>query len=225
LSIFYDEALSGVLAGEEFRHCIKVMRHKVGDNVDIIDGKGSIYKCLIASINKENLVYKIQESEICGVRNYHIIATSPTKNIDRIEWMVEKSVEIGIGAFYFMECERTERTRLNTDRLNKVVISAMKQSKNIYKPAIHGLMSFNECVRQLRGYVNKYIAHCNKEEKELVGLAPFVNPSVLLIGPEGDFSTKEVEIAVNMGYQPVSLGKSRLRTETAGMVGTVMLNL
>jgi 16S rRNA (uracil1498-N3)-methyltransferase len=228
MTIFYSQHIlkdTIELDEEESRHCNKVLRKKEGDFIDVIDGKGYIYKSKIITTSKNHVTCAIVRQELYP--KFHAdqqIAIAPTKNADRIEWFVEKAVEIGIGTIHFIETARTERIRLNIDRLNKIVISAMKQSKNIYQPTIVPLTQLDDfLLKPVSG--NKFIAHLNEESVYLPTIGQIAQNSLLLIGPEGDFTPEEVDKCIKVGYKEVSLGQSVLRTETAGIFGLVTLNI
>lgn len=228
MSIFYSNQLNNglfTLDADEARHCIKVLRKKEGDEIAIIDGAGNYYTALITDTTKTEVIAKVLKQEIyLKYHNDHAIAIAPTKNADRIEWFVEKSVELGIGHIYLFKSKRAEFTNVKMERLHKIVISAMKQSKNIYAPKLHGIITMNEVINL--DFDNKYIAYC--EEKPALHLksnAPFDKSCLLLIGPEGDFTATEVANAQKIGFKPVSLGEARLRTETAALFGLSVMNL
>lgn len=227
MSLFYTQIIKNdilILSEEESRHCIKVLRKKEGDQIDIIDGQGNLYKTKIIYYNKDLVECKILTKEL--VKKYHPghhIAISPTKNADRIEWFVEKAVEIGIGGLHFIETSRTERSKLNIDRIKKIIVSAMKQSKNIYQPSVRQLVKLNDFLTtSVIG--SKYIAHLNDKSEYLAQIPQIPHSSILLIGPEGDFSIEEVQQCKDVGYKEVALGQSVLRTETAGIFGLITMN-
>jgi 16S rRNA (uracil1498-N3)-methyltransferase len=216
-----------ILPEEEARHCIKVMRLGTGDVVHVTDGKGSLYKTQIANTDiKKCRLTIVETQQAFGQRPYYIhLAIAPTKNADRTEWLVEKCVELGIDEISFVACERSERRVFKTDRLEKIAISAMKQSLKAYLPFIHNVIPFREFVEKpLHG--QKFMAHLEEGRRELLQVAAKKNNTYyLLVGPEGDFSSTEIKLATEKGFLPVSLGESRLRTETAGMAGCHILNL
>jgi 16S rRNA (uracil1498-N3)-methyltransferase len=222
MALFYvpDIALDWALPEEEAAHCLRVLRLSVGDALDITDGKGNLYKTEISSIQGKRCY--VQAREVVSAPkswrgNIHI-AIAPTKNIDRIEWLAEKATEIGLDAMTFLNCRFSERKVVKTDRIERIVVSAMKQSLKYTKPAVGDMVDFKKFIAQERPGA-KYIAHCYDSERVLLKdvLVPGDDATVL-IGPEGDFSPEEVELAVKAGYRPVSLGSSRLRTETAALV-------
>ncbi len=221
--IFYTPDIQGaecVLSEEESGHAIKVLRLKKGDAVTLVDGKGGWYHAVVTSPHPKHCEVAvsdvIQEYE---KRPYHLhIAISPTKNMDRLEWFVEKAVEIGIDEITLILCEHSERKQVNMWRLQKIAIAAMKQSKKAYLPTIHEPTPFN---RLAEGPISgkKFIAYCGDGDKHVLKEIYGKNEDVVIaIGPEGDFSPGEVTLALKNGYQCITLGKSRLRTETAGIV-------
>lgn len=228
--LFYNPQFSlaaPFLPEEEARHCIKVMRMNAGDALHITDGKGNLYETQIAStdVKKCRLAVTHTQTEF-GKRPYYIhLAIAPTKNADRTEWLVEKCVELGIDEISFIACERSERRIFKTDRLEKIAVSAMKQSLKAYLPAMHEIIPFRQFVEKpLDG--QKFVAHLDEGGREVLQkVAVKQRNYCLLVGPEGDFSPAEIRLALEKGFMPVSLGESRLRTETAGMAGCHILNL
>lgn len=215
----------------EAKHCSKVLRKNIGDKIDIIDGEGTLYSCTIVDCSKKDCVVEIDSTTSnFGSHSYNLhIAIAPTKNIDRIEWFLEKSTEIGIDTISFIGCKHSERTTIKEPRLEKVVVSAMKQSLKAFKPTITPMTSFSKFINQDFNTDQLYIAHCNDDIKKvhLKDVATNNNNKqiVILIGPEGDFSTKEIEEAISKGFKPISLGDSRLRTETAALYSTCVISL
>ncbi len=225
MRLFYDSDISGdfhVLKQEESHHCTKVLRLKKGDELYITDGLGKLYSCEIAEIHQKKTLVKIN-SKTNGKdkRDYRLhIAIAPTKSNDRIEWFVEKSTEIGIDEITPIICKNSERKIVKNPRLNKVAESAMKQSYKTYHPVINEQLSFVDFIKQNFGSTEKFIAHC-EEHTDKVYLGNLIKKSgnyLILIGPEGDFNSEEIKMAKDAGFIPVSIGKSRLRTETAGVV-------
>jgi 16S rRNA (uracil1498-N3)-methyltransferase len=208
------------LTKEESAHCIKVLRLKTGESVQLMDGKGSIYEALIVDPDPKSCLLEItKEEKTQNVRPYHLtIAIAPTKNMDRYEWFLEKATEIGIDRIIPILCRHSERKEVKSDRLNKIVIAAMKQSGQVYLPEITAQSTFEEVIK--RGFNgDKLIAHCEPGEKNLLQNVIIPGNNILvLIGPEGDFDRSEINLALGNGFIPVSLGESRLRTETAGVV-------
>jgi 16S rRNA (uracil1498-N3)-methyltransferase len=230
MQLFYNPDFSvsaPFLPEEEARHGIKVMRLGAGDIIYVTDGQGNMYQAEIASTDiKKCRLHIIHTHTEFGKKPYSIhLAIAPTKNADRTEWLVEKCVELGIDEISFVACERSERRVFKTDRLEKIAVSAMKQSLKAYLPAIREVVPFRQFVeKHLNG--QKFVAHLEEGRRDLLQLAAVKNNSYcLLIGPEGDFSPAEIKMAQEKGFVSVSLGESRLRTETAGMAGCHILNL
>ena len=220
--LFYapDIAVNRELPETEVHHCLKVLRMQQGDTLQLTDGKGFFYQAGIAEIHSNrctvDLLETIPQPPLWKGRIE--IALAPTKNIDRVEWFAEKATEIGIDKISFLRCRFSERKEISIDRIRKIMISAMKQSEKTYLPDLQEMISFRDFIKQdFDG--RKFIAHCYQGEKILLAQAYQKNENVLiLIGPEGDFSEEEVELAKEKGFIPVSLGASRLRTETAALV-------
>jgi 16S rRNA (uracil1498-N3)-methyltransferase len=220
-TIFYTPyILTGLeLPLEEAQHCIKVLRKKEGDEILLADGNGNFYDAEILQANPKHCIVNIirsisQEKN----RNFNIqIAFAPTKNMDRVEWFAEKATEIGIDRFSPILCQYSERKEIKLQRIEKILVSAMKQSQKAHLPQLDEMQPFSQFVkREFDG--QKFIAHCYPQEKPILKeVYKKGENALILIGPEGDFSEKEVEEAILSGFQPVSLGESRLRTETAAL--------
>jgi 16S rRNA (uracil1498-N3)-methyltransferase len=212
---------------EESKHIIRVLRMKTGDSIFLTDGLGNLTEAsIVDESSKKCTVKTILTTRDYQKRPFHLhIAIAPTKNTDRFEWFLEKSTEIGIDVITPILCAHSERTHLKTDRLQKVVIAAMKQSLKAYLPKLDEPVEFRRFIqRPFDG--QKFIAYCNQDSPvELNHTYRKGAKALILIGPEGDFSPEEVELAKNQGYIPISLGKSRLRTETAGIVACHTVNL
>jgi 16S rRNA (uracil1498-N3)-methyltransferase len=212
---------------EESKHCMKVLRLSVGDVIHITNGKGIICEAVIKNESSKNCQIEIvKEIQDYGKRNFNLnIAIAPTKNIERFEWFIEKATEIGIDEIIPLICRFSERKAIKTDRLEKIMLSAMKQSQKAYLPLLSPVHDFKKfIIKPFSG--DKFIAHClNDEKKPLRDLVKRGRDVLILIGPEGDFSTEEVGFAIAQGFIPVSLGESRLRTETAGLVACHTVNL
>lgn len=207
------------LEKEESRHCIKVLRYRRGDILKITNGKGVLAQARITEANPERCTVEISERLFIPKNNSGLhIAIAPTKNSDRLEWFAEKATEIGIDVITPVFCEHSERTTLNIHRLEKVVLSAMKQSLKSWLPVVNLPVSFREFISYKSDGL-KFIAYCETgREDKLHNYLKNGVPVTIMIGPEGDFSTEEVRMAIEKGFIPVSLGESRLRTETAGLV-------
>jgi len=210
----------------ESKHCNKVLRLKINDIIYLTDGKGNLYKSKII----ENELKKCQVEIIKTFKNYNKrpyyihIAIAPTKNIDRFEWFLEKATEIGIDEITPIICEHSERKTIKTERMEKIIQSAMKQSLKAYLPKINNITEYKNIFTLPDKY--KYIAHCNSNSLiHLKKVYQKKNNALILIGPEGDFSDREVQLALKNDFQEVSLSKNRLRTETAGIVSCQIINL
>lgn len=222
----YNESVE--LDPVEQKHCLKVLRKKTGDLIDVTDGTGKIYKTRIVDDNWNNPVFSCEEILEVAQRNYALsIAIALTKNLQRIEWFLEKSTEIGIDAIYFIETARSEKAKFKKDRFENILRSAAKQSGNLKLPKLHPLCTYSEFL-EMPFFENeqKFIAYCEeKPEAHLFHkLGKKLSVSVL-IGPEGDFTKEEVLEAERKGFERISLGTSRLRTETAGIVACQIVNL
>ena len=258
--LFYtpDIETSHFLSEEESAHCVRVLRYDRGDEILLTDGRGTTYHARITNPHPRHCEFESlsQEKQEKTHNIYLHVAIAPTKNIERLEWMVEKCTEIGVDEITPLLCRFSERKNLRNDRLEKIILSAAKQSLTPYLPKLNPLTDFaslmemykptpNPSLRaphdagvigdpakgrefdEARG-LDKYIAHCYKDEKrELKDVLQKGRDVLILIGPEGDFSEQEVEMAIANGFVPVGLGRSRLRTETAGVVAchtAVLLN-
>lgn len=208
-----------LLSAEESKHCIRVLRHKAGDIIHVIDGKGNSFETEIIDDNPQKCAVKIlSKKQIASSKKYHLhIAISPTKNADRIEWMLEKCTELGVSEFSFIICKRTEKTGIKTERFKKIAESAVKQSMQALLPVIHEVQNFKDFISKNRNHEHKYIAHCLEKEKTKLKDVLLHDTALLLIGPEGDFTEDEINVALENGFIPLSLGNTRLRTETAGL--------
>jgi 16S rRNA (uracil1498-N3)-methyltransferase len=208
-----------LLSAEESKHCVRVLRHKNGDIINVIDGKGNFYKTEITDANPQKCGVKIiSKKQITTPKSYHLhIAISPTKNADRIEWMLEKCTELGVDEFSFIICKRTEKTGVKTDRLKKIAESAVKQSIQALLPTINEAQTFRDFIGKQKNTHSKYIAHCLETNKIDLHSVLQNNKSLILIGPEGDFTEDEIKLAIENQFQPITLGNTRLRTETAGL--------
>ncbi len=208
-----------ILNEDESLHCVKVLRHKVGDIIQVIDGNGTRAIGKIEAAHAKQCAVSLTEKEVVTqTRHYKIhIAIAPTKNIERIEWFVEKAVEVGVDEISFVKCKNSERTVIKDDRLKKVAEAAVKQSQQAFIPKLNSLVDFKEFIKKDNSDV-KLIAHCEKESKQHIKQYITTNKSFsVLIGPEGDFTKDEIALALSSSYLPVALGDSRLRTETAGL--------
>ena len=226
--LFYcpDIETKQTLSEEESAHCVRVLRYSVGDEILITDGRGTTYTARITNPHPKHCDFEILSQEKQEPHHhFHLhIAIAPTKNIERMEWAIEKCVEIGVDEITPLLCRFSERKQLRTDRLEKIILSAAKQSLTPYLPVLHELTPYEEFLQMTNHQspitnAQRFIAHCYKDEKRLLKDEIELGRDVLvLIGPEGDFSEKEVSDALAAGFIPVSLGNSRLRTETAAVV-------
>ena len=222
--LFYcpDIEKQQTLSEEESAHCVRVLRYSVGDEILITDGRGTTYTARITNPHPKHCDFEIiSQEEQAPHHDFHLhIAVAPTKNIERLEWAIEKCVEIGVDEITPLLCRFSERKQLRTDRLEKIILSAAKQSLTPYLPVLHELTPYDDFIQeQVKHDQQCFIAHCYKDEKRLLKDEIEQGRDVLVsIGPEGDFSEKEVADALQLGFAPVSLGNSRLRTETAAVV-------
>lgn len=230
MHIFYTPNLLDIhytLDETESKHCIRVLRLEQDDEITLVDGKGGFFTAQIVDPNPKRCVVKVIKSQLnFGQRSFRVhIAIAPTKNIERIEWFLEKATEIGIDHITPLLCRFSERKEIKNERLEKVMVSAMKQSLKAYLPALDPLTKFHDLIsRPFEG--QKFIAHCDEQHRDLLKNRILPNQNYLiLIGPEGDFSSDEIKMAIDAGFHPVSLGDSRLRTETAGVVACHTFNL
>jgi len=206
------------LTAQESWHCYKVLRYNVGDEVMIIDGEGASYKGTLVTANEKQCVAQLKEGPFFQEkRNYYLhLVIAPTKQIDRIEWMIEKAVEIGIDELSFIKCKNSERVNLKIERIQKIVESSVKQSMQSKIPKVNDLEDLKNVVTQVANI--KLIAHCATDDKQEIQNIQYKNSTILvLVGPEGDFSNEEIALAKSSGFKALSLGTTRLRTETAGL--------
>ena len=214
------------LSEEESKHCVRVLRMKRGDELHITDGRGNMYRCKVVDDNAKRCTVEVVHT----TPNYEplayelVMAVAPTKNIDRYEWFLEKATEVGVFEFIPIECDHSERRQIKPEREEKVITAAVKQSLKAYHPTLHPLTPLRKLITQpFNG--QKFIAHCNDELGERPYLGNLIEKGenvLILIGPEGDFSKEEITFALQNGFRAISLGKQRLRTETAAVVATVL---
>lgn len=226
MELFYSTAFYGdhfLLEGEEAHHLLKVLRHREGDTVTITDGKGSLFTTrIIDGDTKKCKLEIISQNKIDTEKKYSLhIAIAPTKNSDRFEWFLEKSTELGIDEVTPIVCQHSERRIIKEERLEKVLVAAMKQSLKRFLPALHPLKKFQEFIKEIRE-PQRYICTMNADDLLINRYDP-LEKTLILIGPEGDFSQEEIDLAVKHGFVPVSLGTTRLRTETAGIMACATL--
>jgi 16S rRNA (uracil1498-N3)-methyltransferase len=224
MQLFYTPDINAAsstysLNEEESKHCIKVLRLQAGEEVQLIDGKGNFYTAAITDAHPKRTQLRIVSvQQDFNKRNHYLhIAVAPTKNIERLEWFLEKATEIGIDEISLIICQRSERKDAKVDRLNKIITSAIKQSIKAWHPVLNEPVALSKLLSaSFEG--QKYIAHCEPGEK--VSLKGDLKPTgryLILIGPEGDFSPKEIEDALKNDFKAITLGNSRLRTETAAL--------
>lgn len=223
----------GLLPDDEAMHAVRVLRLRSGDDVVLQDGRGTFYKAVIDEVAPRRCSYRIIETSPQQPlwRGSISIAIAPTKIMDRMEWMTEKATEIGIDHIHLLSCDCSERRVAKTERLDKIVVAAMKQSRKAWRPVVHEIKSFKQFIAENTDGL-RFIAHCHDHmerkylfdelRKCIVGAEENLT---ILIGPEGDFSEEEVDLAIKNGYVPVSLGQSRLRTETAALAALMMVHL
>ena len=220
MRLFYSPniEIDKALNEDESRHAIKVLRLKEGDKIEVLDGNGSAYIAEISSANPKRCELSILNKTKHNRKSYSLeVVVSPTKNSDRIEWFLEKATEIGIDKLTLIQTERSERKKVRIDRLEKIAISAMKQSKTYFLPEISELQSYQEVVSQ-KFDGQRFIAHCIEDEKHHLKSQILEKKSYqILIGPEGDFTESEIELAIKNDFKPVTFGENRLRTETAAL--------
>lgn len=205
---------------EESRHLIRSLRKKLNDKVHITNGKGEVFEATIVDDNMNACILNITKlAEVKFQTNYELhIAISPLKNKDRFEWFVEKASEIGISSITPIKCVRSEKTNIKIERLERIALSAMKQSLKTKLPKINKLTDFEEFISAQTDDFNKFIAWCETDKEELFSNMEIGKKTLILIGPEGDFTNEEVELALKKGFKPISLGQSRFRTETAAVL-------
>lgn len=230
MQLFYTNNIQGktaYLEAEETKHCTKTLRKSVGDKLTLTDGKGGLYEAELVDFDKKSATLQILEQlPSPDERDFHLhIGIAPTKNNSRLEWFLEKATELGIDEVSFIQCQRSERKNIRLERLEKIVLSAAKQSLKTIFPVLHPLRPLKEVIKEAKADF-KGIAHCNSSSlpplKEKIGAT---TQFFLLIGPEGDFSPQEVEWAKEQGFEEIGLGKSRLRTETAGLMACHTVHL
>lgn len=229
MHVFYtpDIQTRAELPEEEAAHAVRVLRLQEGDEVTLTDGTGNFYRAEISAASNKRCLVNILETlpqEPLWTGHLHL-AMAPTKNMDRTEWLAEKATEIGFDELTFLNCRFSERKVIKTERIQKILVSAVKQSLKARLPRLNEMTDFHKFVKQpFQG--QKFIAHCYEGEKPLLkDVLKQGEDALVLIGPEGDFSEEEVKLAVEQGFQPISLGRSRLRTETAALVACHLMNL
>lgn len=216
------------LSNEESEHCVRVMRHREGDVIRITDGRGHLAEAVIAEAHPKKCLLEIRQQITDNLLTHNglHLAIAPTKNADRMEWLLEKAIEIGICSLTFLQCDHSERTHLNLERLQRLAIAAIKQSQTTWLPELR-MIKFSEFIQQNTDtQSDKFIAWCDENnQQQLVNAPRNHSEMILLIGPEGDFSQEEIAAARETGYVEVKLGDRRLRTETAGLYGCLVAGL
>ncbi|MCA0132626.1 16S rRNA (uracil(1498)-N(3))-methyltransferase [Winogradskyella alexanderae] len=224
MQLFYSSNISGendifTFSKEESRHIVKVLRKKLGESINMTNGKGWLFTGKLIEINPKRCSIKIKNKSFHKPRGFKLhLAVAPTKMNDRYEWFLEKATEIGVETITPVICDNSERKVVKSERFEKIIQSAMKQSLQYYLPELKNAISFRDFITQI-DTKQKYIAHCNHTDRKT--LKTCLNPNedcIILIGPEGDFSVKEIQQALQNNFIPVTLGETRLRTETAGIV-------
>lgn len=229
LPFFYISDYDGtqkeiVLNEDSSKHIVQVLRMKRGEQLNLTDGKGNLLTCSIVDDHKKHCVVQMNEAshKAQGARKVSV-AISLLKNADRFEWFLEKATEIGVCEIIPLICERTEKEKFRYDRMNAICISAILQSQQCWLPKLYEPQSFNHQTIQQSGYQNRLIAHCTEGAKSQLTNQLINQSTLILIGPEGDFTPGEIELALQNGFTPVSLGETRLRSETAGVVASTLL--
>lgn len=229
MQLFFCENLTlncdVILSQEESYHAAQVLRMRNGEIIHLTDGLGQLFKGELINVDSKKSLVRITEEvpQMSATTNLHI-AIAPTKNIDRFEWFLEKATEMGISEITPLLCRYSERKEIKPERLNKVIVSAAKQSHHFLFPKLNPIVKFEEFIKTTTAE-NKFIAHCESSDKNDFGKSiANKRDALLLIGPEGDFSEHEIQLAISNNYFPVSLGESRLRTETAGVYACAVFN-
>lgn len=210
------------LPQSDSQHCVRVLRMQPGDELDVIDGRGHRFRCVLADAHSKHAAVEIIEKidmPLCWSQQI-TVAVAPTKHMDRMEWMVEKLTEIGVNRIIPLLCRRSERKEIKTERLEKIAVSAMKQSLKSVMPEIYPMTPVREVINSF-AEAQRFIAYCDPSipRLNLSQVYQAVKDAVIMIGPEGDFSPEEIKAALDAGWKPVTLGDNRLRTETAAIVG------
>lgn len=230
LPFFYEPLLTEevtlfTLTADSQKHVIQVLRMKMGDALHLTNGKGLLCRAIIQSADKKNTIVQIQSVQFFEKQTIEVsIGISLLKNANRLEWFLEKATELGISAIYLLQCDRTEKQHFRYDRFNGILIAAMLQSQQTWLPILHEPILVENIIHTSTQVI-KLIAHCENAEKTSLQKVTIKANTIILIGPEGDFSPKEIELATENNFSPVSLGNTRLRTETAGVVAATLLML
>lgn len=229
LPIFFNEDVLAeyiTLPEEASKHVVQVLRMQNGEQLQLTDGKGNLCTCIITDNHRKKCQIQVVERSFQPKPGQRIcIAISPLKNNNRFEWFLEKATEVGIGEIVPLICERTEKQQVKEERLKGIIISAMLQSRQVWMPILHAPVKFEKFIATQQ-FSEKYIAHCAEGIGKILlqnSISKSAISYLLLIGPEGDFSTDEIEFSLSENFKPVSLGHTRLRTETAGIAGAITL--
>ncbi|HEV7230702.1 MAG TPA: 16S rRNA (uracil(1498)-N(3))-methyltransferase [Bacteroidia bacterium] len=234
MHLFYTPDINNeiyTLSEEESKHAVRVLRLGKGDAIRLIDGKGNLFEAEVADDHAKRCTIRVNDVlKEYGKRNFRIhIAMAPTKNMERTEWFLEKAVEFGLDEFTPLQCDHSERVTVKTERLHKIAVAAMKQSIKAYEPVLHETCPFSIFIKASESWKgSRFIAHCERDEKTPLLLKKSYTPNtdaLILIGPEGDFSSEEIALALANGFQEISLGQSRLRTETAALAACHTIHL
>lgn len=212
-----------VLPAEESAHAIRVLRKRIGDSIEAVDGRGTLYRCTIIGESAKGAALQIDSSEALPKvwKPCITVAVAPTKHSDRMEWLIEKLVEIGVDRIIPLRCRRSERKEIKTERLRKIAVSAMKQSLKAILPQIDDTTPLGDFLREAEASTaEKYVGYCDADTPRKLLAATYTpgSDATVLIGPEGDFAPEEIAAAINAGFLPVTMGDNRLRTETAALV-------
>jgi 16S rRNA (uracil1498-N3)-methyltransferase len=219
-----NESNQAVLNEDDSKHASKVLRLNTGDKIGLINGRGALFSAVLGPKAGKKFMLKITDinQDAIPKQNLHL-AVAPTKNIDRFEMVLEKATELGITEITPILCQHSERNVIKPERLEKIIIAALKQSKNVWMPKLNPLTQFKLLIKE-NGSAQKLIAHCEQgQKKHITEIIAKGKDTILLIGPEGDFSSEEIDVALSNNYIPVSLGNTRLRTETAALTGAVVM--
>jgi 16S rRNA (uracil1498-N3)-methyltransferase len=212
-----------VLSESTSKHCVQVLRMREGDFINLTDGTGSLFSAKIISADKQKSVAVIEKTSYTEAPiNKISIGISLLKNADRLEWLFEKITEIGVAEIFPLICKRTEQPRFKTERMQQILVSAMLQSQQCWLPILHPPIEIKKLIEQAKNQ-QKIIAHCEPDKKSPLKELPMSEDSIILIGPEGDFTPEEIAVALEHQFLPVSLGNTRLRTETAGIASITLL--
>ncbi len=225
---FYEPSIQSdnaqfVLSETSSKHCVQVLRMQTGAKLKLTDGLGNLYQAQLLSADKKQSVVQIHSFTKIDAPNYPLsIAIALIKNSDRYEWMLEKVTELGVAHIYPLTTKRTEQQRFRQDRYQQIIVAAMLQSEQTWLPILHQPQDVSQLIKKAANK-ERLIAHCEEDTKNPIQHLPASTDSLILIGPEGDFTKDEIQLALNQGFLPVTLGNTRLRTETAGIVAITLL--